>query len=421
MTTNQLISIIFQGETAGPSGPRGRKRGRSRPRGGLLEGQTLVGFPVPTAAEYPQIVLLGMWTRLADQIMDAVQDYASDPPDHPPAVNGVKPGWKITDIISDLLVKANGGNTAELDIPSNDMRLMGSPRISKNAYILLPGAYIKDQLAYMTRSFNGWVLLRDPNAAPTPAAGADLTKPQGMWRLLNPPSPPYTNVLAEFHSATDLGVTNMLNPSGLGRVPEAPNAFAGVARYPTAAQTYIRDGTLTKHVDPPEATEVRVVGASGPIGADSGAIRLERVLRNFNAADAPGAPTGVPSDPSYLGRTVRILIIDAALADRTSVDLMARRVYQQACFGRPFVTFEAPLVLVGDPLDQLQVRARPLRIYDTVFISDPDGFLALPPGGQTGLVRSCNPHYDRTDKIQMATYEVYLVDQTAVAQGSPLP
>lgn len=163
-------------------------------------------------------------------------------------------------------------------------------------------------------------------------------------------------------------------------------------------------GTLSTWTDAPEGNLVLVTGSGqlGSIGRDKvsawAANPVSFDVRDLGLADPQGPD---PDHPDYLGHMVPIYVLDPAIAGGSDAESneraakwVCRRVYDIACHGVRRMTFEAPLLLVTDPLDEFQSNPRPLRWYDPVYVDS-----------TIFLVRSCNPTYVK-DGVQMATYEL---------------
>lgn len=345
--TATVLSNLFEGETLQA---KGKKRGVP---GGV--------YPVSNWYEF-NVPLTGMWTRLAEQFSLQLKSFHIDP-DGAVDATGTPIPWKVTAVIKWLLQQA-GVPDDELDIPDLPLRLWPSTKLGQDDYLHQPGQPFDKMAVSLAKDMLGRVLLRDPNASKS--AGV-----RGLWRLIANPSPPYTNTLWSF-----------LRDTG---------AAAGVLQhdltgYP-ASTGFIRKGSYYEYVKAPEGNLVVAAGVS-PMSA-GGELLISRIVNYDSITNS--------AHPDFLGRIVPILRgPDPGLTTQNAVDWVARRIYDKACHAEKWWEFEAPLVLVTDPLDSLQVLPRPLRINDLCLVN-----------GVVSVVKNCSPSYgmELRDHNQMARYE----------------
>jgi hypothetical protein len=166
-------------------------------------------------------------------------------------------------------------------------------------------------------------------------------------------------------------------------------------------RTFMLRGSLREWTESPEATSVTVIGGSSV--QDPSAEVLSRWAVNVQSANvfglAPGDP-GYPNvnratNPDYVGYVKPLVVYDRSLVSQSAVDWVCRRTYDAACTARVWKEFRAPLLLVTDPEDQIQVRPRPLRVYDEVLAQESDGTW------QPYVVADCEIHINHAAVAEM--------------------
>lgn len=345
-------------------------------------------FPVPGAKSY-DMDFVGMWSRLADSTILFPPDIAKDD-NAPPNEKGIKPTWKLTDIIKYLLDTCGVPSTA-MDIPDNPLRLWANDAVAKSPtdWRLVPGMNCADVLRKLSHDYLGQVLCWDPNAqngGPGP----------GMWRLLDNPQPPYTPVFHFFSGS--------------------PQQFGFPATIPHFPNAYGPNSYMVQEYKPrfrgPEANYVGVYvcGDQDTSKGTGGTGLIPYEMKNKLSYDFdPSNPTSDPNSPDYLGRFVPLYFVDAGLRGDQAARWVIRRLYQMCCHAQQWVNFHAPLPFItpvdvaNNQLDKFQVQPRPLRINDVVTFNTPTS-----NGPVTLIIRSCNPRYEN-DGYQMADYEALVV------------
>lgn len=283
--------------------------------------------------------------------------------------------YTITTIIRSLL--AHAYPLSMVDVPEIDIKPFGN---DPEAMIMEPGTPIGDMVTKLASDYLGAFIVFDTNA------GTD-----GMWRLLQPKTAPYTPLARFYRSA----------PSG--KIPHVVGAYGtSTSGSQTVLHGYCEN--YRSWIEEPEGNMVTVFGgASSASGsATGGTSRITQVAVNtnsfnpFNLADSdPAYPD--TTHPDYIGRLVPIQIIDSTLTTQSAVNWVCRRVFDYACHAREFVEFTGPLLLVTDDSDSEQTRPRPLRVYDIVELEQDDGsFLEY-------ICVGCDPTY-RKDILQRAKY-----------------
>jgi hypothetical protein len=347
-------------------------------------------YPSPLWRDF-ECNFTGMWTRLHKTLTMFRLDLQK--PDRNAAVDpvtGIAPPLKVTDICRALLGYA-GFPANMIDVPDSPIRFFPGGTENGNSLMIDPLSNVAEAVVRFAKDYLGWFLIWDGNAGTN----------GGMWRL-RPPVPvqgPYTN-LATF--TLDGPAAGKLVTSSGSYGSTAGKSWVGVN--PTV---FIRKGTMTTFVKPPEGNAVCVTG-SGRLLPDDGQFIVTNWVCNPKSydffVDGSGNPivTSDPTNPDYLGHFAPIVIVNFGLGDEVHgqhlVDIVCRRTYDVSCHGIKMLSFIAPLALITDPADTNQTNPRPLRYYDPVGVVE---------GGVTTqwLVRNCNPQYVK-DSVQMAYYEL---------------
>jgi hypothetical protein len=354
-----LVSHLFEGETCQP---KAQLRGMAGDR-----------YPGANWYDY-QIRFSGLYPRLEEQFHDAPPFSFASSEDSPnplpdPASDGGWAPWLVTDVIRWLLNHA-GFRGDELDIPDYPLRLWPSPGIASDAYAIQPGTTYGRLAADLIRNLLGAVFVRDPNA------GA-----RGLWRILPVPYLTSANYLWRF---------NLDAPPSAGKLVHYQGAHGSTT-------SFILKDSYHSYVKKPEGNVVTVYGVSDGTGSATGSNLIQAQLINFASLLDTGSP-------DYLGRPVPITRgADPFLVTQEACNWVAFRIYEQAARAQKWFEWVAPLALVTDPIDLLQVRLRPLRINDLVYLRR-DG-IDVPV-----IIRSVNPDWTGTDERQMAFYEAKLFE-----------
>ena len=288
-----------------------------------------------------------------------------------------------------------GWSDAVLDIPE-----LPIPLYDYEQMVLEPGTLAGELVAEMAEEYLGAHVVLDPNAS------SDGNDNGTMIRLIQRKHPPYRN-LARFY----------INHPGSGKVLHAPGSYpsitiSGFDDQPVQC-TFIESGDQTR-IEPAEANCVFVQGGAfnpeyegyAPLPNQATSSTSGSILTSFAFNPTSYNPFGLaPDHPHYpiqsvdsLDEIVRIEVFDAGLPNQAACDWVCRRVFDQACFAREFMTFAAPLLLVTDTSDSMQIRPRKLRVGDPVQIQQPDNTF------RQYIVTRCDPAYEK-DYIQFAHYE----------------
>lgn len=355
-TSGNLISTIFHGVTGPTTVDKVGRDGRL--------------YPTVDATRITYDVA-GEWTRLSRRLSPARLTFYDD---------AAKLPMKVTDAIA-ILLGAAGYDVAQVDVPDLPIRMWGDTG-QPNDLMVEPSVPLGPIIQQLCEDYFGATLAWDPNAGSM----------DGMWRFIRKASAPF-NVLMRFHIAHP-GALKIVH--SFGSYPITNNALG----HPISPNYVI--GQPKTRYEPAEGNCVSVFG--GGNGEDGNRVRLARTLYNVASYNAMGlAPAHAnypnPDSPDYLGECVQIEVYDGTLNTQEAVDWVARRVFDAACFGREYVTIDAPLRFVVDLEDPYQVRARPLRFGDVVELEQPDGSWVK------YAVARVSPAYEN-DNAQRATYEL---------------
>ena len=351
-------------------------------------------YPSPEWRNY-DIETVGTWQRLHESLFMGRYNLTEDLTARD-QVNNVALPLKVTDVLRTLFQYA-GYPLGDIDVPDAEFRFFPIPGESAK-FMIEPLTNLAEFIMDAAKKYLGWFIWFDANSGTN-----------GMWRLVPPPHAPYTNNLATFHfKPTSGGLKPVLHPGAYGNSGSYPNYVAPIG---SGAQVHApviaRNGESTwkSWVKPPEGNMV-IVSGTGELTYDSQnkkqvySMAFNPVSHNFGVlSDGTIVQTADPTSPDYIGRCVPIFIIDPLIGTKENADWVCRRVYDISCHGVKMAQFEAPLVLVSDPLDGYQTRPRPLKYYDQVLVYNNDGTPVQ------YLVRNCNPTYTK-DNVQMAIYEL---------------
>lgn len=338
-----LVSILHEGEVSLAVGTRRGRTGR---------------WP-QNWYEY-DVTMVGMWARVAECISLDLKRFIF--------TTNYGQAWKVTDIIRYCLIEKAGFPAGQVDIPDLDIRLFPmSDGSNVDDFTLQPGVSIAEFLRGIAERYLAMTLIWDANAGAA-----------GMWRLLFNPTLD-SPVLASF----------VKRASGSGKAMTHPGAFP-------AGTTFIEDKSYREEVKPLEGNYVLVVGVETVLPS-----KIASAIYNPLSYDFVGA-TSDPLHIDYLGRFVPIVHVDPTLRNQNATRFVARRIFNFACHGQKWLRFTAPLLLIEDATDADQVRARCLRVQDTINVTVDDGTKRC-------VVRSANPFVDRHDRMQKVAIEAVVV------------
>lgn len=331
-----------------------------------------IGWPAEDWSSYI-VTCAGLWDRLnqakCTTTFDFSQDQA-DPQGRP---------WKVTDAISLLL--SNAGLPSNMyDVPDLPIRLLVAPGDdASQAFRIEVYAEIFPFVLGMVQEYLGGFVTIDYNAT-NGGSGSDKF---GCVRVKFAPRPDAMGnykPLANF--VTDATWTDVIRSKfNLNSYPSVTVGSQVIKDVP------IRGKTLTEWIERPEGNMVYVTGtvaaAQGALLAVGNQVQLNSVIHNWPAAyfsdSQPIAPD--TTSPDYTDGTPNIIVVvDPGLTTQAACDLRARRIFDLSCHARHHMSFEAPLALVMDAEDDLQIRKRKLMYGDPVTYN-----------GETWFVSSCVP------------------------------
>ncbi len=348
-----LVSNLFEGDTMSPVST---KRGTA--------GQT---YPAPDWHDV-DLRMVGLWGRLEETyVIVPVPFNIDDDAGLDPLGNPIP--WKATDAIRHLFNDA-GFNDDDLDIPDLSIRLWVTPDgLQADDLVLMTGVSYGAAIRRIAWDFLRMVIVRDVNCR--------SGQYEGKWRLIQNPIPPYDNILASFH---------ITNPGGLsGKMPHMIAAY-------TAGESYVRRGEFRQYPIRVECNQVFVCGV-GPDGKQYWSI----------ATNQPSIDD--PNSADYIGRAIPVYFPpDPTLPTQEAADWACRIIYDAAAHAQKWASLEAPLLLVTDSEDDLQVRPRPLRINDLINIA-----------GLPAVVRDVRVDYDGEsggDTVQMMNLTALFLNDT---------
>lgn len=344
--------------------------------GGTLKGKTGKTWPSPNWNKY-SCPIVGMWWRLEKRIDSGLfKLYTSDPTATaiPPFV---KPTWRVTDIVIDLIKRAGFPDTM-ISIPTIEVRMWyGSGSHSNEPYIK-PGISYGEFAKKLLSDMLGAYLYFDETAGT-----------EGQWIIIFGNNFTAKTPVYNFVTAPNNGSRSVYTP------PHAASAYL-------ANTTFMQDGIVSKPV-PPEFNSVYVYcPVTIPNGKDVVVVR--NYMANPLSFNVPGFTTRPdPTHPDYInGSEFRLNVVDLGCVARSdaggfnitdtqrNVDFKVRRLYDFTCHGLKTLVFDAPLVFVQDLVTG---NWRKLRYFDQVTVD------TIPV-----LIRSCSPNWIN-DGMQMATYE----------------
>lgn len=341
-----------------------------------------------------QIQCAGEWARLMEK--KTIRRYSYGGPDP----NDGQTPYLVTTVLRDLFQQA-GLLTRQYELPTSSIRMFIEPG-KEDSGIIEPYVEIFPIITQLARDYLGAYVMPDNNATNGGAANDEL----GCWRVRIPPSPDSVtgnyNYLCRFLQGRPAAVLGK-------RLTTDPLTYPDLAGVP---QTFIRRGSLTKEVEPPDGNIVIVDGVSAGIEGSlavnkNGILRIK--LYNWKAiADGRvgGAhPAPDPTHPDYTtGEPCIIYYQDKNLQSEKAVSFIARRIFDLAGHAKNWRRFEAPLKLVDDTTDSLQIRFRKLQFGDAVLFEEDDGTMAPYFVGSVNLKTG-----EGQSKNSMAAYELFQI------------
>ncbi|MBS1703586.1 MAG: hypothetical protein JST12_18115 [Armatimonadetes bacterium] len=305
--------------------------------------------------------------------------------------------WKATDAIRYAL-RSMGYPDSMIDLPDIEIRLFPN---DEEGIRVQPGTVWMDFAVSIAKDYLASILVFDPNAS----RDNDSSAWRGMWRLIIPPTQTYTHPLAYFA---------LKRPASGGTAQWVP--AEDEKAWPTVTYlgrdvpgTFILRDSMKPIVEAPAANFIVVMGASGDKG-DSRVMQISPNPKSYKSVYAQSAPD--PDHEDYIGMVKPLYYVDSQIGgsdgrfNENIVNFVSARLYQNLAHAKKTLTFTAPLLLVEDDNDDLQVRPRPLRIADEIVIFDKNA------NPYAAVVLSCNPTVVK-DCVQMATYEVIFPPETA--------
>ena len=308
--------------------------------------------------EYPSrnwrdydLALVGEYYRLAvrtEQTFKRTYAQDFDAPDIPG--KSVKPPWKVTSVIRDLLYAAGYGPD-QVNIPDLSFRLWPSAYgLKEQDVYLAPHAFYAEELVRLARNYLGLGIFFNE------ASGL-----RGRWELLFAPA---NTSLPIAHFRTTGEIANF--------PPHLPGAFTTPNTYPVLSK--IRERTI-----PPEYNYVRV-RCPVPLSGGGNGVAVENDLHNPYSYNRPGfAQIATPEHPDFLGYEKAVLISEPSLRGlgtasdsqvtqetQRAVNWTMLRIYDFVAHGKALRTFLAPLAFVFDA----EIGTyRKLRKYDVVTLN----------------------------------------------------
>lgn len=362
--------------------------------------QFKVKGPKTTGTTYPvkrwgiyRMLCAGEWARMMEKKTTRLfLPSGNDPTDN-------KSPFLVTTLLRALFREA-GLLDSQFELPVSSMRCFTASK--EESMVIEPYTDILPLILTIAREYLGAYVVPDLNAT----NGGGASDVLGCWRVLIPPSPGEDgeyNYLCRFLQGRPAAVTGV-------RLTTDPLTYPDLAGIP---QTFIRKDSLVTEIEPPEGNIVIVDGVADMLGvlATSGLntrLRSRQTLTNWPAVDkgqeAP-LPLPDPTHPDYTnGEPVILYYQNPGLVNEKAINFMARRLFDLGCHARHWRKFEAPLKLIFDASDPLQIRARKLQFGDAVLYQEDDGTMAR------YFVGSCNIKTgEGQSKNSMAAYELFSI------------
>lgn len=338
----------------------------------------------------------GLWKRLVQSKTTATWNFA----DKDPATGNI---YTVQKMVQLLLTNSGLPTTMYDGGADTGITIQADPNDKNQAFTVEVFTPAVEFCQQQVRDYFGATFVVDANAT----NGGGSTDKYGCLRLKFPPRPYSANTylpLAQFVDAPNW-------TSALNRVMNL-NAYAAYTRADghTVPTCPVLQGTQEIHDEAPEGNCVAVFGTAaanytGNLQQVSGNTNLWAAIHNWPAAQFyDSQPIAVdPTHPDYTDGTPNlIIVVDPTLNTQGAVNFATRRMFDMACHRRLYMRFEAPVVMVTDPLDTLQVRMRPLMVGDCVYYAGPATspywFLASDPvintEGSIGGTRNATAIYE---------------------------
>lgn len=334
--------------------PRRRRRVRGK------RGFASKGTDHPKPVTYEVDFTGGPITFLGSIQRTLIPDFGIDP-----SGPGAGQPRKATEAIRHLL-NIGGWPMDMIDIAPNDVRLYTE---DSSGFELDFNADFIDVAVQIAKDYLGGALIFDWNAGSA-----------GKWKLIVPPSAPYTNQAI---------FTTAKAPEGKAFSLTSYPTVSGVPTCPIVELT-IQDMR-------PQANFITVIG-----GADRNGRVIRQEWRNTNSFPVhPDQDIDEASlaHPDWVGFQIPLWKRNAAIQSQEQADWMCARLAQQLGHAYKLIHVEAPLVLI--PHEDDGTRRRPLRFGDPVQVLDGEVSYQC-------LVRSMSIGYEK-DSRQMAVYELETV------------
>lgn len=348
-----------------------RRRGRTFNGVGIGGGGAASNFPNSQWKEL-EVQAIGVWQRLYENVAEVRQALFDTTLGLP---------MKVTDALIAMFGWCGFGADM-VDIPDLDTRIyMKDP----NARMVIePTACIGDAIMGLIHDYLGHFLVFDPNAGL-----------YGRWRLLPPQVSPYVNV-CEYQTTGP----------GVGKVQHCLDSYGTTtnSKGQTIPISYVIRDTLRSYVVPPEANLI-CVSTIGEVSSQGAQTLQTQVAVNPFSYDFDGSGRADPTNPDYLGRVVKMFVMNPAIAAGAgsdaeignAVNWFLRRIYDVAAHARKIVEFQTPVIYTNEEWYGTDVNAKPYRLpfyYDPCLLD-----------GQQYLHSNFNPAYNK-DHIQVAMVQL---------------
>ena len=279
------------------------------------------------------------------------------------------------------------------------------------SYILEIYSEIAPYICNVAHDYLNAYLVFDENA--TNGGGSSDT--MGCWRLIRAPKP---NSSGKYRAVAAFTRDQTSKAPTFATI--APGAFDAISdgRGGTIVPRFIDRDMYDEFVEPPEGNWVMITG-QGVVSSTSNLTqfapyRLEQHAFNWKAANfgqnGTDHPLPDPTNPDYTdGVPDLIYQCDPSLTTQDAVDWRCRRVYDLSCHTRHWYIFAAPLVLVTNPDDTLQIRPRLPRFGDIILVD-----------GRQCVLNACHiqENVRHTTRNSLAIYEAFDVPALGSADAT---
>lgn len=319
----------------------------------------IVGNP----AHYPNfkkfsVPFVGMWTKIDRYVSKQHAFFSQDTTAPLPMwVNGNPPPRKVTSVLSEVL-QTTGFAADQVNIPDLPLRLWVLFDSKPGDWMWQAGQPATPILKRLCQDFLNATLVWCPNSGS-----------RGQWRLIPNPRR-WLDTLCTFYRSGQIA-----------KYQSSAGAYTG--------GTFIRRGTYHQVPLPASANVVTIVGYDS-------VNRVQIPITRKNPAGFNFYGTADRDHIDYLGDLTEIHSVQPSLQTLEAVLWFSDIMFRRSCHGRLSATFQAPLYLVTDATDTALVRPRPLRFGDPIDVE-----------GERAWVRSCNPAWDRSDKMQWMNMEIW--------------